>query len=150
MNKIIKTILEYFVLWCVGGAVYFLMETVWRSFGDNSSSHWSMLVLGGFMMVFLGVINQHYLTWNMNIFYQMFIGMITITISEFVCGCIVNLWLGWNVWHYEHFDILGQICIPYMILWYFLSALAIIVDDFIRYWLFNEEKPHHYFFKKKK
>lgn len=145
MNKIIKTFLEYFVLWCVGGSVYFLMETVWR----DDPSHWTMLVLGGILVVLVGIINQHYLTWNMNIFYQMFVGMIIITVGEFITGCIVNLWLGWDVWHYDKYDILGQICLPYSILWYFLSALAIVVDDTIRYYLFGEEKPHYYFFKKK-
>lgn len=154
MNKVIKSFLEYFILWCVGGSVYFLMEIFWRNFVNSAgstptSSHWSMIFLGGFLFILIGLCNQHYITWNMNIFYQMFICMLVITVGEFIAGCIINLWLRWNVWRYEHFDILGQICIPYMILWYFLSAVGIFVDDIIRYYVFNEEKPHYYFFKRK-
>jgi len=148
MNKVIKTILEFFVVWCVGGSVYFLMETAWRA---DHTSHWSMLILGGICTCLVGLVNQLYFTWNMNLFLQMFIGSIIITVSEFVTGCIVNLWLSWNVWDYSHlpFNVMGQICIPFMILWFFLSALIIFVDDIIRYKLFGEENPHYYFFNKK-
>ena len=80
MNKVIKTCLEYFILWCVGGSVYFLMEIFWRNFVNSAgstptSSHWSMLCLGGFLFILIGLCNQHYITWNMNSFYQMFIWM---------------------------------------------------------------------------
>ena len=86
---------------------------------------------------------NEFFTYEIPLWKQCLIGSIVVTTLEFITGCIVNLWLGWNVWHYEHFDILGQICLPFSILWLFLSAVAIIVDDWLRYWWFGEEKPHY-------
>lgn len=62
---------------------------------------------------------------------QMLLGSVIITLLEFVCGCIVNLLLHWNVWDYSNlpFNILGQICLPFSILWFFISFVAIVIDD---------------------
>lgn len=38
-------------------------------------------------------------------------------------------------------NILGQICPQFTALWFFLSALGIILDDYIRWVFFGEEKP---------
>lgn len=73
----------------------------------------------------------------------MLIGGTFITIAEFITGCIVNLWLGWNIWNYTTLDFLGQISIGSSILWFFLSGLGIILDDYIRYFFFGEEKPRY-------
>ena len=73
---------------------------------------------------------------------------LVVTGIEFVSGCIVNLWLGWNVWDYSHmpFNLLGQICLPFSLLWVLVSGIAVILDDYLRYWLFREEKPHYRLF----
>lgn len=146
MNKI-KNILEYLFLFIVGGSIYYLIETIYKGITKGTSSHWSMFILGGACFIVIGLINQFYITWDMNIFKQMLIGSIVITTFEFITGCIVNLWLGWNIWNYSKlpFNILGQICAPFMVLWFFISFIAILLDDFIRYKLFGEEKPHYYF-----
>jgi uncharacterized membrane protein len=82
----------------------------------------------------------------MSLIKQMFIGACIITILEFITGCIVNLYFKWNVWDYSHLplNLLGQICLPFSIIWFFLSGIAILLDDYIRYELFDEEKPHYY------
>ena len=76
---------------------------------------------------------------------QMMIGAVIITAVEFLSGCIINLWLGWNVWDYSGmpFNILGQICIQFTFLWFFISAVGIVLDDYLRHWWFGEEKPHY-------
>ena len=78
----------------------------------------------------------------------MLIGSFIITVMEFIAGCILNLWLGLNVWSYADmpYNILGQVCLPYMILWFFLSPVCIITDDYMRYAFFDEEKPHYKIF----
>lgn len=92
----------------------------------------------------IGAINEFY-TYDMPLIRQMMIGACIITSVEFICGCIVNLLLGWNVWNYSDmpFNVLGQVCMPYMVLWFLLSGVAIILDDWLRYWWFGEEKPHY-------
>jgi len=145
MNKVIKTLIEHLLLFLLGGAVYYLIEILYRGY-----SHWSMFILGGICFISIGLINQFYLTWNMNIFYQMLIGAILITVLEFIVGCIVNIWLRWNIWDYSEvpLNILGQVCIPFMFIWYILSFVAILVDDFVRWKVFGEDKPHYYIKKK--
>ena len=68
-----------------------------------------------------------------------------ITVLEFCTGCIVNLWLGWGVWDYSGMpgNILGQICPQYMLLWLPVSLAGIVLDDWIRYRKFGEERPHY-------
>ena len=138
----LKTISKYFVLSCVGGAVYFMLETLWRF---DHTSHWSMMLLGAVCFLLLGGLNEFF-TWEMPLWLQCLIGALCVTALEFVTGCIVNIWLGWDIWYYDKFHILHQICLPFTLLWFVLSAVAIIVDDWLRYWFFGEEKPHYKIF----
>ena len=95
----------------------------------------------------LGLINE-ILSWETPLALQMLIGSTIITILEFITGCIVNIWLGWNVWDYSNLplNLLGQICLPFSILWYFISAIGIVIDDYIRYIYFDEERPRYKLF----
>ena len=58
-------------------------------------------------------------------------GAITITVLEFIAGCIVNLWLGWGVWDYSGmmFNLFGQICLPFSLLWIPVSLGAMLLYD---------------------
>lgn len=136
-----KKLLEYVFLFFFGGIVYILIELLWRGY-----SHWSMCILGGTCFVLLGLINERY-TWDIPLWIQMLIGAFIITVLEFTAGCILNLHFGLHVWDYYDmpFNILGQVCLPYMILWFFLSPVCIIADDYIRYVFFDEEKPKYHF-----
>ena len=64
-----------------------------------------------------------------------------------------------DIWDYSdlQFNIMGQICLLFCIVWIFVSAFAIVLDDYIRYIFFNEDRPRYkignkiyYPFKKKK
>lgn len=127
------------ILGFIGGLLYIIIELIWRGY-----SHWTMFVLGGICFVCLGRINE-VIPWNMPLWQQALIGTAIITGLEFITGCIVNLWLGWNVWDYSNvpFNVLGQICLPYILLWIPISLAGIVSDDYLRHWLFKEEKPHY-------
>lgn len=127
------------ILFGVGGLVYFLIEIGWRGY-----SHWTMFVVGGICFLLLGGINEFY-SWEMPVWKQCLISALIITTIEFVSGCIINLGLGWNVWDYSNapFNVLGQICLPYTLLWMPLSFVGIVLDDYLRYRLFGEEKPRY-------
>jgi len=83
---------------------------------------------------------------------QQLIAASGITVIEFISGLILNVWLGLNMWDYSNMpgNILGQICPQFTILWFFLSAVGIILDDVVRWRFFGEEKPHYHLFKKRK
>ena len=127
------------ILWLIGGLLYMGVELMWRGY-----SHWTMFVLGGICFVLLGRINE-VIPWDMPLWMQVLIGTAIITGLEFITGCIVNLWLGWKVWDYSNvpFNVLGQICLPYILLWIPISLAGIVSDDYLRHWLFKEEKPHY-------
>ncbi len=136
-NKL-KISLKYLFLGCIGGSIYCILELMWRSW-----THWTMFLLGGICFICLGLINE-ILTWDTPLLIQMLIGGCIITTLEFVTGCIVNLWLGWNVWNYTwEPNLLGQISLYSSIGWIALSLVGIILDDYIRFWFFDEDKPQY-------
>lgn len=132
-------VLKYWFLFSFGGIVYVIIELLWRGY-----SHWSMFLLGGACFVLLGLINSVY-PWDMPLWIQMLIGTFIITGLEFITGCVLNLHFGLHVWDYYNMplNILGQICLPYMLLWFLLSPVCIIVDDYMRYLFFDEDKPRY-------
>ena len=141
MSKL-KIITKYLFLGVIGSIIYMNLEILWRGY-----THWTMGVLGGICFICLGLINE-LLSWKTPLVLQMLIGSTIITILEFITGCIVNLWLGWDVWDYSNLplNLLGQICLPFSILWYFISAIGIVIDDYIRYIYFDEERPRYKLF----
>lgn len=119
--------------------MYILLELLWRG-----HSHWTMFILGGLCFVMLGGINE-ILSWEMPLWQQALIGTAMVTMAEFVTGCIVNIRFGWQVWNYTHMpgNILGQICPQYVLFWIPVSLAGIVVDDWLRYWLFGENRPKY-------
>ena len=103
-----------------------------------------MFLLGAVCFILIGLVNEVF-EWDTPLLMQMLCGCAIITALEFVTGCIVNLWLGWDVWDYSRykFNILGQISLHSSVGWYFLSLVGIFLDDWLRYKLFGEEKPHY-------
>ena len=134
--------LKHCILFALGGIFYLLIELLWRGY-----SHWSMFVLGGVCFVILGLINEFF-TYEIPLFLQMLIGAFVITLLEFITGYIVNIKLHLNVWSYADmpYNIMGQVCLLYTILWFFMSSACIVVDDWLRYMFFDEEKPHYKLF----
>ncbi len=142
------------ILFFIGGKLYTLIEILWRGF-----THWTMFILGGGCFVIMGLLNEYRFSWKDSLLKQSFISAVIITIFEFITGCIVNLWLRWAVWDYSDlpFNLLGQICLYYFLLWIPLSAVGIVLDDWIRYGLYlalhryfprmqKREKPHYRIF----
>jgi len=133
---------EFVVLFTLGGLAYNLVEILFRGY-----SHWTMTLLGGVAFIFCGLINE-VLSWDTPLYLQGIIASIGITILEFIAGYIINIKLGWNVWDYSNLplNILGQVCLLFAFLWVFVGIGAIMLDDWLRYWLFKEEKPRYKIF----
>ena len=138
----IKQRLKIFILFLIGGFIYVAIEL-----GFRGHSHWTMFLLGGLCFILIGGLNN-YISWEMSIIKQGIIGALIITSLEFIFGLVLNLYLNLGIWDYSNmpFNILGQICLPFSIAWFFLSLVAIFIDDWLRYVLFKEEKPHYHLF----
>lgn len=135
MNYKICLPMKLFMLFCFGGCAYTITELLFRG-----NSHWTMFILGGICFLLVGGINEKF---DLSLPVQMAVSSLIITALEFLCGCIVNLWLDWKVWNYEQlpFNLLGQICLLFTVLWFFLSAVGIFTDDILRWKMFCEENP---------
>lgn len=139
MRKYLKCLFLY----GIGGLLYIALELAWRG-----HSHWTMFFLGGLCFVLIGAVNE-VIPWCMPLWEQTLIGVLIVTGSEFLTGCVVNLWLGWDVWDYSGLpgNILGQVCVQYVLLWVPAALAAVVLDDWLRFWIFKEERPHYYFWR---
>jgi len=139
MLMVNNNFLKYTFLFLTGGFAYGGIENLTRGY-----SHISMLIAGGICFILIGLLDEVF-SWDMAIISQMAISTIIITTVELVAGIVVNIWLKLNVWDYSSkpYNLLGQICLLYSIIWFFLSLFAILLDDFLRYFLLKEEKPRY-------
>lgn len=137
-----NNLMKYTFLFITGGFTYGMIEILSRGF-----SHISMFAAGGICFILVGLLNENY-SWDMSVVSQMVISSLIITGVELTVGIVVNLWLGLNVWDYSQlpYNFLGQICLLYTNIWFFLSLPGILMDDYLRYWMLGEEKPHYKFF----
>lgn len=109
--------LEFFLVFLVGATIYSTSEIIFRGF-----THWTMFFAGGICFavlyrIFTGRKIQP--LWK-----NCLIGALVITGIEFLFGCLFNLILGWQIWDYSNypFDVLGQVCLPFSLLWFLLSG----------------------------
>ena len=130
----VNNLLKLPFLFGVGGTVYYLMEIIWRGY-----SHWSMFALSGICFVIIDFLNQ---AWKniRSLILLIILCTLIITVLEFFTGLIVNLWLGLGVWDYSQmpFNLMGQICLFFSLLWLLVSCFALLVDDLLRWFFFHD------------
>ncbi len=134
-----KKIFEYMTLLIYGGVIYYFIEMFYRGY-----SHYTMILVGGLCFVCIGLLNEFY-TYKTSLVKQMIISTFIVTAIEFIAGVILNIWLKLDVWDYSNlrFNLLGQISLRTSIIWFFLALPAIYLDDYLRYWMFKEERPNY-------
>lgn len=139
LKRVVKHVLRELFLLVIGGIIYMGIELLWRG-----RTHWSMGIVGGICFVLVGLLNETY-TYEESMELQALKSSVIITVIEFVAGCVINLKLGWNVWDYSNMpcNLFGQVCLLFMILWFFLAFVAIYLDDAIRYLCWKEPYPNY-------
>ena len=142
MTNTLYKLLKFLILFLIGGFTYISIEIGFRGY-----SHISMFITGAICFILIGKLNEKY-SWEMALISQMIISALIITSLELITGLIVNTWLHLNVWDYssQPYNFKGQICLLFSNLWVLLSLIAIFIDDWLRYLLFKEEKPHYKIF----
>lgn len=134
-----KRIFKDLILFVIFGLIYFAMEFLWKGY----LTHWTMFVLGGFIAVLIGGINEK-IDWDMPIFQQGTIGLGIAVVCEAVAGILLNIILGLHIWEYRRMTFFwGQCSLPFCAIWLILAFVCIFLDDFLRWKLFGEEKPHY-------
>lgn len=127
------------VLFLCGAIGYANIEILWRGY-----THWTMAVLGGVLFLLIGSLNEWF-TWDIPIWIQCICGAGIVTDAEFIAGLILNICLGLDIWDYSGMwgNLYGQVCPQYSLAWLGLSLIAILLDDWLRYLMFHEERPHY-------
>ena len=131
---------------CFVGTVYFLIEVTYKTvIGHPEGISWTMLLLALVMGIIMERMGAE-LPWRFPIWAQAILCGGANTAAEFITGCIVNLWLGWDVWDYSDLpgNFLGQICPQFAALWCILSGPCIVGLDWMRYAVRGGERPHYY------
>lgn len=137
-----KEKIKLLILFIVGAFIYMGIELAFRGF-----THWSMGIVGGTCFIIIGGLNDYY-DREMSIFKMCFLGAIIITALELCAGIVLNLQMKLHIWDYSHMPLnfMGQICLIFSIAWFFLSVIAILLDDFIRWAFFKQPFPHYKIF----
>lgn len=110
------------ILFYLGGGVYMTLEFLWRG-----RSHYSMFLLGGLCFLLMGQLNR--LLRRVSLSVQLLMSSAMITSLEFATGLLVNR--DYAVWDYRNmpYNFLGQICLPFSLLWIPVSLLGMLLYD---------------------
>ena len=106
---------NYALIYSIGALGYSVLEILWRGY-----THWTMGVVGGLCFSFIYKVNSVFKKGSLML--KCFIGSGVITVVEFISGVVINIILKWNVWDYSsfRFNIKGQVCLLYSVLWFIL------------------------------
>ena len=108
--------MEQLLIFLIGASGYGIIELIWRGY-----THWTMLITGGFC--FLLIFNIFMMMEDTSPVLKALAGSLIITLIEFIAGMIINVKFGIGVWDYSDlpFNLYGQVCLPYTLLWFALS-----------------------------
>lgn len=137
----IKIIIKNLILFFVYACIYFVIECLFK----HSITDYRMFILGGLMGLWIGLINNIF-SYNISFILQCIIGSISVTLIEAIFGYKWNIIQQLNIWDYSNLPLSacgGQINLFFSLAWVLLSGLCILIDDYLRYKWFNEEKPNY-------
>ena len=112
----------------IGGSIYLLLELLYRG-----HSHISMFFAGGLSAALIFRIccagRARFAGW----FVRCAVGSAVITAVEFCTGVFVNLCLHLRVWDYSALplNLLGQVCLPFSVIWFFLTLPILAFGDML-------------------
>ena len=117
-------LLQTITQFLLGGFGYVGLELLWRG-----RSHISMFLAGGICFLLLGKLNRVRPQLFMPL--RCLVGAAIITAVELAVGMLFNR--GYQVWDYRHLpgNFMGQICLPFSLLWIPVSFGALLLHGFL-------------------
>ena len=108
----------------LGGFGYVGLELLWRG-----RSHFSMFLAGGVCFLLLGSLNR--VKPRLPMALRCLVGALVITAVELATGLIFNR--QYQVWDYRQTpcNFMGQICLPFTLLWIPVSFGALLLHKFV-------------------
>lgn len=118
-----RTFLSYLLASLIGGFGYCLIEIIYRG-----RTHYSMFFAGAIVLSTFYFISNNY---SLPLWAKCLAGMIIITLIELVFGIVFNIILKEGVWDYSNvpLNFLGQICVPFSLIWFVLSGVTFKVME---------------------
>ncbi len=112
----------------IGGSVYLLLELLYRGY-----SHPSMFFAGGLSAALIYLVCCEGRLRHAGWYVRCAVGSLLITSVEFCTGLLLNLLLRLGIWDYSSlpFNLLGQICLPFSVLWFFLTLPVLFLGDLL-------------------
>lgn len=134
------------LLWTWGGTVYFLLEVVWKLAKEEPERiSWIMLVLAILLCIPVERCGAE-LPWTCPLWLQALSCAALVTAVELGAGLVLNVWLGLGIWDYSglRWNLFGQICPQFFLVWWALCAAFIPVFDWMRYEVMGGQRPKYY------
>ena len=125
-----STVRCYIFAFSLGAVIYPMIEILYRSY-----THFTMVILGGICGIIIYRI--HRTLRHDGYFTKALMCSIIITISEFFAGVFLNIILELRIWDYSDmpFHLMGQISLPFSLIWFFISLpslyLCRLIDQFL-------------------
>lgn len=133
------------LLWTWGGAVYFLLEVVYKTAtGEPERISWTMLVLAMLLCIPVERCGEQ-LPWEVPLWLQAAACAALVTAAELAAGLVLNVWLGLGVWDYSQLpgNLWGQICPQFAAVWWALCLAFIPAFDWMRWSIEGGERPKY-------
>lgn len=162
-KKIGHSLTKALILFLIFGGFYLDLEVCFRAIRHEITSingyapgyieffgHTSlwMIVVGGLSGIAVGLLNEFRPKDVENRYsvprYQIMTiaGVLMIFVIEFGSGLLFNKALGMKLWNYtDPLNIMNQITLAYLPLWFVLSVFAQWFDDVLRHVIYKEEWP---------
>jgi len=114
------------LIFSAGGLGYGFLEILWRGY-----THWSMIIAGGLCFLIFSVIADKFK--GRHIVYKSIMCALTVTAVELAFGVVLNLVLKLDVWDYTNvpLNFLGQICLPFTLVWGLLGFIFLPLAEYI-------------------
>ena len=114
------------LVFIIGALGYMALELLWRR-----RTHWTMGLAGG---ICAAALFRLYSAAELPLWAAYIAGAAIITAVEFAFGYVCNIRLKMGVWDYSavRFNLMGQICLPFSLIW---GALGVAVWAAVRYGL---------------
>ena len=137
MNAV-KNIWKLLILCFLTGMCYSELELLARGF-----TYLPMTFIGGTAVTLIGLIARRHDAPSLKMWQFCTLGTLVILDVEYISGCVFNLLLHMDLWNYsgDKYNVNGQICLKNALLWFFLVPMAVWINGFFRWKLFDEPEP---------
>lgn len=134
-------VLKYIIMAVVGCSLYLMIEIFYRGYSFRL-----MGIGGALLFMMIGSLNNMF-SWDLDLIIQGSIGATLITLFEAIIGSVDYYYLHIGMWDYSSLPLNylnGKICVPFWVIWFFVSILIVFLADALDYYLFHESQRPYY------